>query len=147
MIPSTESWSEALCIKFSLNPAEGFVERIARTAHGADRILFRLPRQCLAQPPDMNVDSALVDFRREPPNAVEQLRARKDPAGFPHQMVEQAELGRSHMHVTAGAADAPVLPIEVEIARRKLAARAIRPRPAQQGMNARHEFGKRERFD
>src|SRR3984893_16082622 len=75
-----QSPSAGQSIEFSLNPAEGFVERIARAAHRADGILFRLLRQCLAQSADMNVDGALVDFRRKSPNAVEQLRARKDPA-------------------------------------------------------------------
>src|ERR1700730_5417065 len=114
--------------KFSTNLAESFVECIARAAHGADGILFRLLRQCLAQPADMNVDSALVDFRRQSPNGVEQLRARKDPARFPHQMVEQAELGWPHMQLTAGAAGPPVLPVEIEITRRKHAAGALRAR-------------------
>jgi len=37
-------------------------------------------------------------------------------------MVEQAELGRPHMHLAPGPPNAPVLPVEIEIARRKHAA-------------------------
>src|SRR5208283_820066 len=74
------------CVFFSdlANPAKSFVERVARATHGADRIIFAVVRQSLAQSANVNVDSALVDFRRKPPNAVEQLRAGKDPAWLSH---------------------------------------------------------------
>ena len=99
--------------------AERLVEGIAGAAHGADRILFAGVRQGLAQPPDMHVDRALVDFRRKPPDAVEQLRAREHAAGLLHQMFEQAKFGRPQMHVARAAMNAPVLPVEFEIARDK----------------------------
>ena len=69
--------------------------RNPHTIAHTDGILFCSLRQRSAQTADMNVDSALVYFRRKPPNAVEQLRAGKDPARFRHQMVDQAELGRA----------------------------------------------------
>ena len=69
--------------------------RNPHTIAHTDGILFCSLRQRSAQTADMNVDSALVYFRRKPPNAVEQLRAGKDAARFRHQMVDQAELGRA----------------------------------------------------
>jgi hypothetical protein len=67
------------------------------------------------------------------PDVVEQLGARKDPAGPGHEMFEQAEFGRTHMDFPAGAAHAPVLPVEIEITRRKRAGDAVRPRPVHVG--------------
>ena len=64
----------------------------------------------------MDVDRALVDFGRHAPDAVEQLRAREDPAGLFQQIFEQAELGRPEMDVARAAAHAARLAVEVEVA-------------------------------
>src|ERR1700722_3269429 len=77
--------------------AERLVEGIAGAAHGADRVALFAARQRLAQPPDMDVDGALVDLGRETPDAIEQLGARKNPARLFQQIFKQPEFGRTEM--------------------------------------------------
>ena len=64
----------------------------------------------------MDVDRALVDLRRLPPDAIEQLRAREHPARLFEQIFEQAELGRAEMDVARAAPHPPGFAIEVEVA-------------------------------
>ena len=85
------------------NLPEGFVEGVAGAANGADRITFAPPRQRLAQPPDVDVDGALVDLRRLPPNRIEQLGAREHPAGLFEQIFEQPKIGRAEADVALAA--------------------------------------------
>src|SRR5271165_3288602 len=86
--------------------AERLVERVARAAHGSDRIPFAPARQGLPKAADMHVDRALVDFGRLSPDAVEQLGAREHAAGLLEQVFEQAKLGGSKMDVARAAAHA-----------------------------------------
>src|SRR5208282_4319729 len=74
------------------NLPEGFVEGVSGAANGADRIAFPPTRERLAQPPDVDVDGALVDLRRLPPNRIEQLGAREHPARLFEQIFEEPEL-------------------------------------------------------
>src|SRR4051794_10638012 len=85
---------------------KSLVERIARTAHGADRIGCAAAIERAAQPPDMNVNGTLVDINVAPPHPVQQLLARVDAPRALHQEFEQAELGRPEMHLAPRARDA-----------------------------------------
>src|SRR6185437_15129624 len=96
--------------------AEGIVERVPGPAHGADRIPLTPSRQRLAQAPDMHVHRAFVDLRRMSPHGVEQLRARKHPAGLFQKIFEQPEFRRTEVDLARAAADPPPLPVEIEIA-------------------------------
>src|SRR5258708_39715403 len=75
--------------------AEAVVERVARAADGADRVSLAAAVERLAQPADMDVDGALVDIDLRAPHRVEQLGARKHPAGPFHQEFEQPVFSRA----------------------------------------------------
>src|ERR1700677_4532698 len=72
---------------------EGFVEGVAGSADGSDGVTFAALREGLAQAPDVDVDRALVDLRRLPPHAVQELRAREHTARLLQEIFEQPELG------------------------------------------------------
>src|SRR6185312_12317839 len=93
---------------------EFLVEGVARTAHGADRIAAAA--ESLAEPPDMDVDRALVDINVAAPDAVQHLGTGEDAAGRLHEELEELELGRPEMELATGAADAVGLAIELEVA-------------------------------
>ena len=69
----TEGATNALSTNESVRAAKAVVERIARPAHGADRISHAPAIDRLAQPADMHVHGALVDIDFAAPDAVEQL--------------------------------------------------------------------------
>src|SRR6476646_10328243 len=92
--------------------AVAVVERIARAAHGADRIGFGAAVEGLAQPPDMDIDGALVDIDVRAPHAVEQLLARENPARPLHEEFEQPEFGRAEIDGAAAARDPLLLPVD-----------------------------------
>src|SRR5260221_129680 len=81
------------------------VERVAGAAHGADGVVVVAAVERLAQPPDMNVDGALVDVDVAAPDTVEKLLAGKDAAGALHEEFKQAIFGRSEIDRMAGARD------------------------------------------
>src|SRR3984957_3574654 len=93
---------------------EAIVERVARAAHGADRIGGAAAIERLAQAADMDVDGAFVDIDVAAPDAVEQLLAREHAAGILHQEFEQAELGGAEWDVASGAGDALLLAVELD---------------------------------
>jgi len=74
--------------------AESVVERIARAAHRPNRITLARPGKSLAETADMDVDGATIDFGHIAPNVVEQLCARKHPAGPCEEKLQQAEFYR-----------------------------------------------------
>jgi len=86
--------------------AETVVERVAGTAHRADRIIVVTAVKRLAQAANMDVDGALIDVDVAAPDAVEKLLAGKDAAGPLHQEFEQAIFGRPEIDRMAGARDA-----------------------------------------
>ena len=122
----------ALERRLSAPLAEAIVERIAGAAHGADRIGGVAAVERLAQAADMHVDGALVDIDVAAPDAVEQLLARKHPAGPLHQKFEQAEFGRAEIDRAACARHALFLAIEFEIADGEHHGDALRAGAAQQ---------------
>src|SRR5262249_39165500 len=83
--------------------AEPVVERVAGATHGADRIDVVAAIERLAQPPDVDVDGALVDVDLAAPDPVEQLLAREHAAGPLHQKLEQAIFGRPEIDRAAAA--------------------------------------------
>src|ERR1700722_19716998 len=86
--------------------SEGFVEGVAGSAHGSDRIALAPARQSLAQASDMDVDRAFVDLRRLAPYAVQELGAREHPAGLLQEIFEQPKFGRTEMDVAHAAPNA-----------------------------------------
>src|SRR5262245_47960160 len=95
---------------------EPFVEGIAGATHGPDGIGRTPAVERTTQPPDMHVDGALVDIDVAAPDAVEQLLAGIDAARVLHQEFEQPELGRTEVYLAAGARDALLLAVELQIA-------------------------------
>src|SRR5580704_17988049 len=89
------------------------VQGITGAAHRADRIGGTAPIEGLAQSSDVNVDRALVNIHFAPPDAVEQLLARKHPTGVFHQEFKQPEFGRSQRDIAAGARNPLFLAIEL----------------------------------
>src|SRR5271156_2351944 len=126
--------------------AEGFVERIAGAAHGADRISFAAARERFAQTSDMNVDGALVDFDRLTPYAVEQLSARKNAAGPFEQIFEQPKFRRAEMNVAGAPAHPSGVPVEVEVASGQSFGDTFGPAAPQQRAHARHQLRDGEGF-
>src|SRR5271165_5958646 len=132
---------------WTLRLAEGLVEGVAGAANGTDWIALAPPRQRLAQPPDMNVDRALVDLRGLPPDAIEQLRAREYAPRLFQKIFQETELRRTEMDV-AGAAPHPAgFAIEVEVAGIEAIGDALRTAAAQKRPNTRHQLRNRERLD
>src|SRR5215216_4449969 len=97
-----------------LGLAEPLVERIAGAAHGADGVALALAVERLAQTADVDVDGALVDVDVAPPNAVEQLLARKHPAGTLQQEFQQTKLRRPQLDLSAAAKDAAAVAVEFD---------------------------------
>src|SRR6516165_4418776 len=81
--------------------AEAIVQRIAGTAHRADRINTVTTIERFAQTADVHVDSTFIDINVAAPYSVEQLFARKHPARALHQEFQQAEFGRPEVHGAA----------------------------------------------
>jgi GcrA cell cycle regulator len=123
-----------------LRSAEGLVEGVAGAAHGADRIPFAPPRQGFAQSSDVNVYRALIDLRRLPPHAVEQLRAREHPARLFEQVFEQPELGRTKVDVARAPPNAPRLSIQVEVSGKEALSDPLRSAAPKQRAHARHQL-------
>src|SRR6516162_10977742 len=126
---------------------EAVVERVARAAHGANRVALGIAIERAAQPADVDVHGALVDVDIAPPYAVEQLLAREYAAGPLHQIFEQAVFGRAQLDRPPGARYAAFLPVHLEVAEAKHVAHLLRSRAPQQGVDARNELGNRERLD
>src|SRR6185436_18098427 len=82
------------------------IQRITRTAHGADRVLLAAGVEQFAQAADMHVDGALVDIDVTAPDRVEQLLAAEDAAGMFEEKFQQAILGRAEIDRTARTRDA-----------------------------------------
>src|ERR1700730_8087174 len=95
----------------SLN--SGTIDRVAGRADGADDVTDTICIQCLAQPPDVDVDSPGLDIHIMAPDCVEQLLAREDASGVPQQMTQKAEFRRTEMDRFAGAR----YPVRAEIHR------------------------------
>src|SRR5216683_5573382 len=127
--------------------AEAVVERVAGAAHGADRIDVVAAIERLAQPADMDVDGALVDVDFAAPDPVEQLLAREHAAGSLHQELEQAIFGRPEIDRAAGARDALLLAVDLEVAEGQHVGDPFGPRAAQQRPDARAQLRNRERLD
>src|SRR5271165_309353 len=92
------------------------VERVARAAHGANRVDLGIPIERPAQSADMDVNGALVDIDVTPPHAIEQLLAREHTTGPLHQIFEQPVFGRTELDRPAGARYASLLPVHFEVA-------------------------------
>src|SRR6185437_13510700 len=73
-------------------------QAVACASHGTDRV--RLPRlqQRLAQPPDVHVDSAIIDVNIVAPYVVEKLLPREHATGRLHHEFQQAVVRRPQMH-------------------------------------------------
>ena len=97
MRPGVSLWAEGF-ENLSRRAAEAVVERVARAAHGADRVGLAAAVERLAQPADVDVDGALVDIDLGAPHRVEQLGAREHPARPLHQELQQAVFGRADRH-------------------------------------------------
>src|SRR5579872_2188295 len=130
-----------------LNLRETVVERIAGAAHGADRILLAAGVEKLAQAADMHVHGALVDVDVAAPDAVEQLFAGKHPPGMLEKEFEQAVFGRPEIDGAAGAGDAALFPVELDIAIGEHSGKPLGARAAQQPAYPRQQFRHRERLD
>src|SRR5262245_46112562 len=96
--------------------AEAVVEGVAGAAHGANRVGLVAAIECLAQPPNMDVDGALVDIDVRAPDSVEQLLTREHPARPLHQELEQPVFGRAEVDGASGAGDPLLLPIDRDVA-------------------------------
>src|SRR5271170_3464061 len=99
-----------------LDLREAIVERVARAAYGADRILLTTGIEQFTQPSDMHVHRTLIDIDVAAPDAVEQLLAAEHAAGMLQEKFKQAVLGRSKIHRAAGTGDAALLAIEFDVA-------------------------------
>ena len=64
------------------------VQRIAGRADGADQIGPPFPIECLAQPPNMDVDGSGIDLRIVAPDRVEQPLARQDEPRVLEEMLQ-----------------------------------------------------------
>ena len=64
----------------------------------------------------MHVDRAFIDFRRPPPNQIEQLGAREHPARPFEQIFQQPEVGRPEVNEAIAAPNEPGDPIQIEVA-------------------------------
>src|SRR6202051_2563693 len=91
---------------------EAIVERVARAAHGADRILLTTRIEQFTQPSDMHVHRALIDIDVAAPDAVEQLLAAEHAARMLQEKFQQPVFGRSEIDGAAGTGDAALLAIE-----------------------------------
>src|SRR5262249_30251931 len=96
--------------------AKPVIERIAGAADGADWIGIVTAVERLAQPADMDVDGALVDIDFAAPHPVEKLLAREHATGPLHQKFEQPIFGWAEIDRAAGARDALLLAINLEVA-------------------------------
>src|SRR5215216_2589656 len=130
-----------------LGLAEALVERVAGAAHGADGVALALAVERFAQPADVDIDGALVDVDVASPNAVEQLLARKYPAGTLQQKFQQTKLGRPQLDLAAAAKDATTVAVELDLAGAEDARNPLRLGAPQQRANARDQLRHGERLD
>src|SRR6267154_2254632 len=101
--------SEYLFANRSLRLGKPVIQRIARAAHGADRILLAVRVEQFAQAPDVHIHGALVDIDVASPDAVEQLLAAEHPAGMLQEKLQQAIFGGTEIDRTARASDAALV--------------------------------------
>src|SRR5271165_7518933 len=132
---------------WTLRLAEGLVEGVAGAANGTDWIALAPPRQRLAQPPDMNVDRALVDLRGLPPDAVEQLRAREYTARLLQKIFEKTELRRTEMDIAGAPPHPACFAVEIQVAGVESIGDALGTAAAQERADTRHQLWNRERLD
>src|SRR5437899_976518 len=121
-------------------PPEAVVQRVAGAAYGADRVGFAAAIESLAEPPDMNIHSALVDINLGAPNTVEQLLAREHPAGPLHEEFEQPIFGRAEINLAAGARYPFLLAVEFDVTVAQHVGNALRRGAAQQSTHASDEL-------
>src|SRR5437588_576495 len=130
-----------------LHLREPVIQRIARAAHGADRVLLAAWIEQLAQAADVDVDGAFVDIDVAAPDAVEQLLAAEHAAGMLEEKLQQAILGRAEIDRSARTRDAAFLAIEFDVAIGEHGGEPLRARPPQQALHPRQQFRHRERLD
>ncbi len=98
---------------------EAVVQRVARPAHGADRLAAAGLAQGLAQPADMDIDRALVDLGVTAPDPVQAARGcrtgRASPSGTPAAGIRWPEL-----HLRLAAPDPARGAVDAQIARAQL---------------------------
>src|SRR5262249_45057661 len=126
---------------------EAVVERVARAAHGADRVLLAAGIEQFAQASDMHVDGALVDIDVAAPDAVEQLLAREHAAGMLKEKLQQPVFGRPEIDRTSGAGDAALLAVELDIAESEHGGEPFGAGAPEQALHPREQLGHRERLD
>ncbi len=95
----------------------------------------------------MHIDRALIDIDVAPPHAVEQLRAAEHASRALHQELEQPELGRSEMDLAPVSGHPVRLAVERDIADAQHRGDALGARTPEDGADARHQLGQRERLD
>src|SRR5690606_27423547 len=120
---------------------------VSRTTDGADDVRHPVLIDRLTQPPDMDVDGALVDIDRFAPDLVEQLGPREHAARMLHQEFEQAELRGAQPDLGAAAMNAVLLAVEHDLTDSEHGGKDLRLGAAQECFHASHEFRHRERLD
>src|SRR3546814_6881414 len=95
----------------------------------------------------MDVDGAQFDVAVLPPDAVEQLPARKYPTGMLHEMAQQAEFGRSHRDDLPRAHHLVRDRIEFDIGIAQHLAGERGAQAAQQRLDARDQLARTERSE
>src|SRR5579872_3829330 len=95
----------------------------------------------------MHVHRALVDIDVATPDTVEQLLAAEDAAGMLEEEFEQPVFGWAEIDGPAGAGDAALLAVELDIAIGEHGGKPLRTCAPQQAAYPRQKFRNRERFD
>jgi len=129
-----------------LGRVAGRFEGVAGRADGPDQIVLALAVERLAEPPDVDVDGALVDIGIVAPHRVDELVAREHPPGMLHQEPEEAELGRAERDRAAAARHLELGEIHLDVADPEPLVGDRRPRTAQHRADAGDDLGRRERL-
>src|SRR3954452_22106536 len=121
--------------------SEALVEGIAEAPDRADGVGAAALVESFPQAAHENIDRALIYVGVLTPDIGEKLLSVEHAPRRLHQVFEKAELGRAKMDLLTGAADAPCLAVEFEVAGAQRGADGVRVRSAQGGSHAGHQFG------
>ena len=90
----------------------------------------------------MHIHRAGLDINVRAPDRVQQLLTREDAPRMLHEIVEQAELGRSEMNVLTIARNLVGHAINLDVAHRDPVIFQARTNPAQHGADTRHQLSR-----
>jgi hypothetical protein len=107
--------------------AKSFIKGIADTGHGENRITFATDGQVFAKTSYVDVDCSIVDVDGRPPNALQQVLARKNAARSLKQAFEQPEFCSPDTDVAQAPTNPSRLAIKLKIASNKQVVRNSKP--------------------